>query len=131
MALALILTQIIIIGISKIVINIEQNTTTKFYLAYSTDKDNLLLEFINRNTNSKNYCIVTPIKDYRQYMLLTVTENDTEDNINGILSLTPSGGWDLKIYGQNSSINLNPDNAELIAEEQVNIIYANQNEILI
>jgi len=115
------------------VINITQNKVNTFTVyAKGTLAGTIryLLEFENKATGTKDYCLSTNAADSTcPFLVLSVTEagrTGTEDKVNGKLKLTPAGGHTLNIYEQSSLTNLAPALAtKIFGIEEVNIIRDN------
>lgn len=50
------------------------------------------------------------------YIKFSITDNPTEQPLNGVMSFSPTGYWHYTIYQQTSATNLNPNDAEGIVE---------------
>ncbi len=51
----------------------------------------------------------------------SIEENSTEDVLNGVVSLQPSGFWQYSIYEQSSTSNLDPANAMFLERGKVKV----------
>jgi len=94
-------------------ITITQGQVNTVYLSLKekTTIDNpvYLFRFINEVTSQEKTCICADTSDYKyRYNLISIEENDTEDNVNGVVKLDTAGFWQYIVYQQtdnNLSIN--------------------------
>lgn len=86
-----------------------------------------LFEFKNIHSGLIKYCILQSQSSYPdRYYKFLFTESNTDDAVNGILKLDDKGQYDVRIFNQSSSTNLNPNNATLIRSDEMIIVRWNQ-----
>jgi hypothetical protein len=106
-------------------ITITQGITNRIMLDLSTGDSYFLIQFKNpydcvtftalfENQNSS--C------SYYLIHIVEVGEGGTEDLVNGEVRLSPSGMYELKIYKQSSSSNLDIANATFIQNDLLTVI---------
>lgn len=72
-----------------------------------------LIEFKGMATSKTFRLILNTSQDNSRYTLASIGTN-TDDAVNGSISITESGFYTFKIYGQNSSSNLDPSDASVV-----------------
>lgn len=72
-----------------------------------------LMEFKSMATSKTFRLILNTSQDNSRYTLASIGTN-TDDAVNGSISITESGFYTFKIYGQNSSSNLDPSDASVV-----------------
>ena len=71
------------------------------------------MEFKSMATSKTFRLILNTSQDNSRYTLASIGTN-TDDAVNGSISITESGFYTFKIYGQNSSSNLDPSDASVV-----------------
>lgn len=74
-----------------------------------------LLWFRDPERNANVYCLCTALVGGSP-TLIRFTETDTPTALSGEVKLSPPGNWELKVYEQTSTTNLNPANANRLVE---------------
>lgn len=99
---------------------INKNSANSLALTLSEkqtlDTPYYLFVFINEQTDKVKSCIASVTTGTR-YDSVTITENSTEDNLNGVVSLAQPGEWMYRVYEQSSATNLSADGATGLLEE--------------
>lgn len=95
-------------AVNKWSFNIE-NSLTYFLLSLTSRQTGLSVRFIADPVNT----VVSG-----NNVFLYFTETETEDAVNGDITISPQGDWDMTLYNQSSSTNLDPSLAdtELLTE---------------
>ena len=83
--------------------------------------DNILLHFTSLQTDLSVYCIANDVVQIGQNTFFTFTEGTPVDEENGVIQLSPDGQWELNVYEQASTTNLDPDNATYVATEIIRV----------
>lgn len=102
-------------SINKIVLDVTTVITSPYFLIKFTnpyDCDNFTALFVNRNTTDSYYII----------WIEEVGEGGTASNVNGQVRLSPSGTYEIKIYAQASSTNLDVSLATYIEDNLLTVI---------
>lgn len=73
-----------------------------------------LFVLTNGLTNESKYFLCTDTGTEEGTQLFVIEENATEDVLNGVVTLQPSGFWEYAVYEQSSTTNLDPANAILL-----------------
>lgn len=115
-----------------ILINKGQANTVVLTLSERTTITNptYLFELINDNTNATKYFIAQDSSiNKERFNEFTITENQTEDLLNGQVSLA-YGDYKYNVYEQSSTTNLDPTQAGWIVEiGRVNVLSATPSAI--
>ena len=84
-------------------------------LLFDTTYTNYLLVIQNEITLETFYVIPTQISENDRVTTLAISTND-DDPTNGSILVTNGGRYNFIIYGQNSTTNLDPQNADVVGE---------------
>ena len=105
--------------VNTIVVTVEEKRTL--------DDPYWLFHFKNETTGNDYYCIASNISTQKKrYDLFEITETDSSpDNENGEITLTETGQYTYKVYEQESSTNLDPENATTLCETGIAIVIKN------
>lgn len=80
----------------------------------------MLLHFVSNETDGEAFCVVA--RSGSNPVIVNFTETASPVALSGQVSLSPLGEWDYFLYDQNSSTNLDPDDAELLDSGQVYVV---------
>jgi hypothetical protein len=98
-------------GANIVVLTLTENTTIS--------DPNYLFEFVNETTNEKIYFIAQDTSLYTDRynkFLITLSTEQAEDLLYGVIHLSLTGYYTYNVYQQSSSTNLNPDDSEGLVE---------------
>jgi len=84
-------------------------------LLFDTTYTNYLLVIQNEITLETFYVIPAQISENDRVTTLAISTND-DDPTNGSILVTNGGRYNFIIYGQNSTTNLDPQNADVVGE---------------
>jgi hypothetical protein len=84
-------------------------------LLFDTTYTDYLLMIQNEITLETFYVIPTQISENDRVTTLSISTND-DDPTNGSILVTNGGRYNFIIYGQNSTTNLDPQNADVVGE---------------
>lgn len=84
-------------------------------MLFDTTYTNYLLVIQNEITLETFYVIPAQISENDRVTTLAISTND-DDPTNGSILVTNGGRYNFIIYGQNSTTNLDPQNADVVGE---------------
>ena len=101
----------------------NRDSVNKWAFSVNTSQSYFLLSMTSRQSGLTVNFLADPVNTIvsGNNLFIYFTENTTEDKENGIVSLSPAGEWDLLLYEQASSSNLDPDNATLLLDEVIRV----------
>jgi hypothetical protein len=99
-------------------ININQDSSNELVFYVNKTETYFLLKFVKEDTGAIKRCICTDSSTQIGAIILTLVEvgTGTEDILNGEVALGV-GGWDLYLYEQSSSTNIDENLAEYLHHE--------------
>jgi hypothetical protein len=108
-------------------ITIIQGTTNRIMLDVSTDITDpyFLIQFTNPYSGKSFTALFENQNSGCSYYLIDIIEvgeDGTADNVNGRIRLSPFGQYELQIYAQMSSTNLDVDNAILLGDDTTAVL---------
>jgi len=104
------------------VIHLARDTANSEVILTLNEKTTLavpvfLIFFTNNVTQQTNSAIITDVSGFKaRFNEFTITESETQDRVNGTLTLRPDGFWTYQVYEQSSASNLDPDLATTLVE---------------
>jgi len=94
----------------------------KLAVGERSSSDYILCSLRSLQTELTVYVIASNVVQVGSNTFFRITEGDTPDALNGTITLSPSGQWEMNVYEQASSTNLDPDNATFVSNEIVKVI---------
>jgi hypothetical protein len=104
-------------------VNYLQTNTASQSLLLSLEEGVLLLPtftdyllILQNEITLKKYAVIPSVIDSNERITMLSISTDADDAVNGSILITDGGRYNYIIYGQNSSTNLDPTDADVVGE---------------
>lgn len=103
---------------------------------YTTISNPRYLFVFTNDTTKKEVRFICSFTSNAEYSVFNITESNTPNFLNGVVTLNPTGFWSYEVYQQSSATNLDPSlsqgkvesgKVQVIGTPYTNSIYENQN----